>query len=173
VRIKSTLAITITIGLLAGSSLGVAAQDEADPMAPSTFTWELSDGEFGTDPETGLFVVVGRSEATDPRATGTWTQFEEGAAVEDDGRRYQVASGSIRLLNEGGAWVGTSRGLGTRLLPEGDDSVLTFKELSGEGGYEGLSMFIFHPSMDPEGRPVGFIVPSDVVLPFPEPPAAE
>ena len=46
-------------------------------------------------------------------------------------------------------------------------------ELVGEGGYEGLSMFMVTTITGDGPGTVGFIVPSDVVLPFPEPPAAE
>jgi hypothetical protein len=101
VRLKSTLITAVTIGLLAGSAVGVAAQDgSADPMAPSVFSG-LAEGdgppEFSEDPDTGLDRVVFPWGVTDSRASGTWTQLEDGARVEAGGSDYEVGSSSVRL----------------------------------------------------------------------------
>ena len=61
-KFRTPLVAAIAIGLLAGSAVGVAAQDEAaDPMASSTFTAEFGDGgppKISEDPDTGLTIVV-------------------------------------------------------------------------------------------------------------------
>ena len=70
--IKHNTISILAVGLLAGSAVGVAAQDEVDPMAPSTFTTEpIGEPEVTADPETGLGTLVAPYEATDPRASGT------------------------------------------------------------------------------------------------------
>ena len=172
---KRTRTISISIfalGLLAGSAVGVAAQDAGtDPLAPSAFSGEASvDGplEAYFDPETGRgVVVIGEFNMDDPRASGTLTQIEDGADIEFGGLHYGGHVSSIRIANDGGAWVGTKR------LVRGAGSVGIFNELVGEGGYEGLSLFIFETG-DSEGSvSKAFIVPSDIVLAMPPPPPAE
>ena len=178
--IKTTSISILAIGLLAGSAVGVAAQDEpADPMASSTFTAEFGDGgspEISTDPETGLdLVVISPFELADSRASGTWSQIEDFARVEDGGREYRAGGSSVRLANDGGAWVGTLRFMSSRGA-NGEGSVGAFTELVGEGGYEGLSLFMFETfDGDFEAGPVSnaFIVPTDMVPTMPPRPAAE
>jgi hypothetical protein len=177
VRLKSTLITAVTIGLLAGSAVGVAAQDgSADPMAPSVFSG-LAEGdgppEFSEDPDTGLDRVVFPWDVTDSRASGTWTQLEDGARVEAGVSDYEVGSSSVRLANDGGAWVGTARLVSSR-DPNGEGNVGVFTELVGEGGYEGLSLFMFETVVG-EGEVVSnaFIVPTDMVPAMPPPPPAE
>ena len=119
-----TISISIlTIGLLAGSAVGVAAQDEgaADPMAPSFFAveyvagdnFEFDEGTFeevapGLEREdgsvtTGLFV-----EADDPRASGEWTRIENKAFIEldetpDGPQVATIGARSVRVTNDSGS----------------------------------------------------------------------
>ena len=131
---KSGLATIFAIGLVAGSAVGVAAQDDEASMAPSSFTGGFTGGQpdFSTDPETGLTLVVIPFEATDSRASGTWTFLQDGASIEDDEARYQVFSNSVRVENDRGTWVGEQFGLQTRLLPDGDDHSAVLYEFAGE-----------------------------------------
>jgi hypothetical protein len=172
--LKPTLISAIAIGLLAGSAVGVAAQDEAaDPMAPSMFTAAVTGPpEPTTDPETGLTILVAPFESTDPRVSGTWMQVEDGAMFDvADGESVSVGRNAVRLVNDGGSWVGTHRGFIT-FPPDGErPGVAFFSELVGEGGYEGLSMFFVQSGLAGEPQEVGVIVPSDMVPSFPEPPA--
>ena len=175
--LKTTTISVLAIGLLAGSAVGVAAQEEADgPMAPNWFTWEfVVDGppEFSTDPATGLPVITVQVEATDERASGALTNLEDFAQSEDD-ERYRVGSTSQRLANDGGTWVGTSRFVaGATAGPSGNDVNGNFTELVGEGGYEGLTMYVFGLFEGLDELPVmrGFIVPTDLIPAMPEPPA--
>jgi hypothetical protein len=128
------------------------------------------------DPDTGLTrVVISPFGLTDPRASGTWTQIEDIADVEDGGVIYGAAGSSVRLANDGGAWVGTLRFMSSTDA-NGEGPVGAFAELVGEGGYEGLSLFIFETfDGDFEAGPASnaFIVPTDMVPAMPPPPAAE
>ncbi len=179
---QTTITSILALGLLVGSAVGVAAQNEAaDPMAPNWFDWEtLGDGppEFSEDPATGLPSVTVEVEATDSRASGTLTAIEDFRHDEGD-ERYRVGGTSMRLANDGGAWVGTSRFInGATAAPNGDDVAGGFTELNGEGDYEGLTLFlitVFSPLVElpEEGSTpkIGFIVPTAIVAPYPEPPA--
>ena len=171
--IKTTTISILALGLLAGSAVGVAAQDDAaNTMAPSVFTTSPVPGppEFSEDAATGLPVAVVEFTATDPRAAGMMTAIEDVSDIEADGRAYSVLSASVRLVNDGGTWVGTNRGINV----ESDDGAGGWAaEYTGEGGYEGLKMYTFRTFADlqDEGTWVGFIVPADVVPAIPELPA--
>ena len=178
-KLRSTTISILAVGLLVGSAVGVGAQDEAaDPTAPNWFTWQsVGDGppEFSEDPATGLPVITVQVEATDERASGTYTNLENFAQSEDD-ERYRVGSTSLRLVNDGGEWVGTQRFIaGATAGPNGNDVNGSFVEMTGEGGYEGLTLFVFSVFEGLDGPPVrmGFIVPTDVIPTMPEPLATE
>ena len=173
--LKPILIPLLAIGLLSGSAIGVAAQDDSvDLRAPATFEGSFGPQRFSADAVTGLPVTVSTFEATDPRASGTWTQFKGTWHVNLDRRtRYQVFGHSDRLVNVGGSWVGTTRAVVATELPDGGGRDGRFIEMTGEGGYEGLTMFIFSMSTDAEPTSLGFIVPVDELQPFPEPPSGE
>ena len=176
-RVKATVISVLAVGLLTGSAVGVAAQDEAaDPMAPNWFTWEAQ-GEgppdFSVDPATGLPVLTVEMAATDERVSGALTLLENFAQVEDDDR-YRVGSTSLRLVNDGGTWFGTQRFVGGATAgPNGNDVNGNFIEMTGEGAYDGLTAFVFNVFEGLQEPPVmrGFIVPSAVIPTMPEPPA--
>ena len=71
---------------------------------------------------------------------------------------------STRVENDGGAWVGTatvpSIGIGVAIGT-------AFWELVGEGGYEGLTMFLWGDFVHGPDLLLGIIVPSDSVPDFP------
>ena len=144
-------------------------------MAPNWFTWQpVEDGPPGIseDPATGLPVVTVQFDATDERASGMLTNLENFAHSEDD-ERYRVGSTSLRLVNDGGEWVGTSRFVaGANAGPDENDVSGSFIEMTGEDAYEGLSLFVFGV-VDGLGGPtnrMGFIVPTEVIPTMPEPP---
>ena len=74
--------------------------------------------------------------------------------------------------NEGGARVGMLRTVGVS-TPDDIVAIGSFTELVGEGGYEGLSPFMFE-TVDSEGELLfsAFIVPTDMLPAMPPPPAA-
>jgi len=173
--IKTIVVAILTAGLLAGSVVGVAAQDDGvDLKASATFEGSFGPQGFSYDEVTGLPVSVSTFEATDPRASGTWTQFKGSWHVTlDRGTRYQVFGYSDRLVNGGGSWVGTTRAVVATELPDGGGRDGRFIVMTGEGGYEGLTMFIFSISTGAEPASLGFIIPILEVQPLPEPPSAE
>ena len=159
--IKTTTISILAIGLLAGSAVGVAAQDEGAASDVSYFTWDTAGPpEFSEDPATGLPVVTVQIEATDERAGGTATTIEDGIIS------------AVRLVNDGGSWVGMGRGVNASDPEAGTGGRAWFTEYTGQDGYEGLTMYTFRVGFGGEPpESIGFIVPNELVPPFPELPA--
>ena len=137
--LKTSLMAAIAIGLLAGSSVGVAAQGE--PMAPAAVTGTITpwiEESAGTTSSVDAATVtngariVSTWEASDPRLSGTtsittnWKLFE--------GLRMLVEAANYSLDNEGGRWAGTATSLLGERFGETDTVVL-----HGEDAYEGLT----------------------------------
>jgi len=185
--VKTSLSAILAIGLLAGSAMGVAAQDEVG-AGPESATFDvylmfMDGGEVIVDEASGLVTLVDRSfRASDPRAAGRLTEVWAESDLTGDGLRSAYIKKGLRLVNAGGAWVGT----GVRLMVNEKDQRTKkqkrkgwgkaplgagggFMELTGEGGYEGLSMVV--TIRDDYG--VGVIVPTDAVPTQPEPPFPE
>jgi len=185
--IRTTTVSILTIGLLAGSAVGVAAQDEeaADPMAPAFFGVEYveSDVEFvdgryeevapGLERFDGEIVRGQLVEAEDPRASGEWSMVENiGVAFSEApaGSRSvaDVRARSVRLENEAGAWEGT--GWGASNAPEsptGARAVVIMNVLDGTGAYEGLTLFFANTA----DQTWGWIMPDSLLPAIPELPA--
>ena len=172
-RLRTITTSILAIGLLAGSSIGVAAQDEGAASGAAYFTWDTAGPpEFSTD-ENGRDVVTVAIEATDPRASGTATNLEDGGQVDDGGWGYNVLVSAVRLVNDGGSWVGMGRGANARDTDDEDAGGRAWlTEYAGEGGYEGLTMYTFRMGTGAEPpESIGFILPAELIPPFPEPPA--
>ena len=169
--IRTTTISILALGLLAGSAVGVTAQ-EADPMAPSTFTIQRAEEpQITTDPVTGATIAVGPVESTEQRASGTLTQVVALAPVDvADGDGGLVQRQAVQLLNDGGSWVGSSRGFLT-FPSDGPETVQFLSELVGEGDYEGLTLFLAETGDTENVRWLGVIVPTDAVPAVPELPA--
>ena len=168
--IKTTIIPILALGLLAGSAVGVAAQDE-DPMAPSTFTMQRVDEPRVTTDGTGARVVVGEWESTDPRASGTGTQVVVEAPVDvADGDGGLVQRMAVQFVNDGGSWVGDSRGFLT-FTSDGPPTVQFLGELVGEGAYEGLSLLFAEMGVADDVRIIGVIVPTGDIPAVPGLPA--
>jgi hypothetical protein len=110
--LKTTLVVAIAIGLLAGSAIGVAAQDEvAPPVAPGTFTADaVLQGEYvevGCDFSDGVESCRDECQmavdATDPRASGTLTY----GLNRDTHSGVSVRAGTVTIENDDGMWAGT------------------------------------------------------------------
>jgi hypothetical protein len=171
--LKPTLISILAIGLLAGSAVGVAAQD--DPMAPEKATGTVSplvEGPGarsspvgpGTLYEGRLFTHTW--DATDSRLSGEASMTANTIQYATDG--MEVGEGVWSLENDGGRWAGTGTLLG--LGPVAHAMVV----LHGEDGYEGLSAHVLiqfkNESRDVEdGTFSAGIFPADI----PEIPAAE
>jgi hypothetical protein len=152
--IKSWLSLMVATGLLAGSAVGVAAQDDADIVPPVEVTGKSAeDGCSSTDYE-GPFEDSGAHAAlytcstdtgslwafSDPRLNGTVTRINEAVTFElGDVSDVYIASTAFSIENDGGTWRERPR---TWLLPDG---IATFDwlpqevfVLEGSGDYEGL-----------------------------------
>ena len=168
--IRTTTISILALGLLAGSAVGVAAQDE-DPMAPSTFTMQLADDPVVNTDSAGKRTAVGPVESTDQRASGTLTQVAASAPVNvADGDGGEIHTDAVRLVNDGGSWLGSNRGFLT-FPSDGPPTVQFLGELVGEGGYEGLTLFFAQTGDAEDVRWLGVIVPTDEVPAVPELPA--
>jgi hypothetical protein len=167
---KTGLISILTVGLLAGSAVAVAAQ-EADSMVPSTFTMRFAgEPDVSTDPGTGATIVVGELESTDQRASGTRTEVVGGSTVPVDVAGGLIQQNAVRIVNDGGSWVGSSRGFMT-FPSDGPPTVQFVGELVGEGGYEGLSLFFAQTGDAEDVRVLGVIWPTDEVPAVPDLPA--
>ena len=173
--IRITAISILAVGLLAGSAAGVTAQEEAAASEASYFTWDTAGPpEFSLDSSTGLEIVSVPVEATDTRASGTLTDIANGGQVESDGWEYGVLISSLRLVNDGGSWVGTRRGMhAANFADESAGGIAWLDEYAGEGGYEGLTMYAFrvYTGAGEASQSVGLIVPTDAIPPVPELPA--
>jgi S-formylglutathione hydrolase FrmB len=148
---RSIIGGAIAIGLLAGSTVAVAAQGEADiePVEPVPFT-----ARFVPGPEVRAQTVEevdGRREhrdvawaptvtASDPRLEGTLTFSADEDRYEGESGTFTVGHGTYRIENAAGAWQGSQLYLEAS-APEFDAAVESFHGpvvLSGEGAYEGL-----------------------------------
>jgi hypothetical protein len=178
--IRTTTISILAVGLLAGSAVGVVAQDEeaTDPMAPATFGVM-----FDFPPETTREPIVtetplGESrrgeglvnlpfKAGDPRATGLFTNVNSQETLGN----IVASSSRVRIVNENGVWEGTGNGFSRLRMKQGEgppfNRAASIAILSGEGAYEGLTLVLtqtldhFH----------GYIIPTELLPPTPELPA--
>jgi hypothetical protein len=123
--LRSTLISILAIGLLAGSAVGVVAQDEAtDPAAPVEFTakWGFSPGCCST-----------LEPASDPRFVGDVDATFSADEYLVEGT-LRVASRAFHVENDEGAWRGVP--LPVLFFPDATASGAT-QAFVGEGGYAG------------------------------------
>jgi hypothetical protein len=157
---------------------GTAWGPPADPMAPAAFfytsetqgepNWGVEQTSAdGTVVEARGLETVESVEATDPRASGLMTTSQNRTQVEADGTGVQTQSLTMRLTNEGGSWSG----LGQVMLGFSDEIIemAGMTTLTGEGGYEGLTLFLSQGGDFLSQTAWGMIVPSDLVAPMPDP----
>jgi hypothetical protein len=176
------LAGTVILALLGGFSGAVVAQGDTDPMAPAHFTFTLEPTAepegIGGDSDSFEVEVRGIEEvelvaASDSRASGVLTTIGNVNALEVDGGGFVTAATSVRLANDGGAWSGTGRAV--HAVAEDGGFATVMNVLTGEGGYEGLTLIMSQYYDDDAQTRHGIIVPNDKMPPMPDPiePAAE
>jgi hypothetical protein len=180
--IKTTTISILALGLLAGSAVGVAAQDEeaADPMAPAVFKIGFAGApadvfdETVTETEQGLSVrntgaIDIPVEAGDARASGLFT----GPRNEEWAGRVGVVSAQLRITNDAGTWSGPATGVLRLKAPskrEGGPAFnrsTTIATLTGDGDYEGLTLIL----AETQDEWLGYIIPTELMPPVPELPA--
>ena len=164
--IRVTTISTLAVGLLAGSAVGVAAQDEAS-MEPAEVAGRATfvvDGGMVVEPamsETSGGIQVGDGmvvlhiwDTDDPRLNGEVTRTVN--FLFDSSFTNGIESSAMELTNDGGSWVGDEMGYGT--LSDGGG----FSALSGRGGYEGLTAHIVRGPNEGDGWDLkGIIFPSE------------
>jgi hypothetical protein len=178
--IKTTTISILAIGLLAGSAVGVAAQEEeAEPSTPAYVTWEVTgdptsveDGAFDEElgQMRGLVVYGAPVEASDPRLSGLYNYVVNGNGQKLSTPDYAlVESRSWRMENDGGAWTGTTTWVEVGPGTEGPPAMAAEAGiLIGEGGYEGL-IAIMHGDYG-EGNQGEAVILEVPVPPIPEVP---
>jgi hypothetical protein len=164
--IKTTTISILALGLLAGSAVGVAAQDEeaaAEPGTPARVTGTIDDtgNELVQEPtETvvdgvlevrGVIVEGDQFEMDDPRLTGTVT-LAVNVDVHKVGDFEDIVAGSfaLRLENEAGSWAGQGTSVGHNGAGMSQEEALGLDTwvLTGAGAYDGLSAILI---VDPGG----------------------
>ena len=147
-RASRTITISIVaLGLLAGSAVGVAAQDEEADASVTTVTgttmW-LNTVEESTETMTpdGISENVGgvnvfRFEASDPRLTGDATVTSNWVLIEDAESFGSLNADTYELSNDGGSWHGESTGFGSPGFGAGRTIILV-----GQDGYDGLTAYL-------------------------------
>lgn len=155
--IKTTTIFILAIGLLAGSAVGVAAQDEAAVAEVTSFTGVFSpDGEElpveGTEvtlPNGFIegkpgFAWLDRIESSDPRLAGAhsvianWVLDPNQWDPWSRGEQANVLISTIHeVTNDGGSWLGEGTSFHSTDLDIASE-VVTFV---GRDGYEGLTAY--------------------------------
>ncbi len=186
--VKTTTISILAIGLLAGSSVGVAAQGEEAAAEPSTpakvagtidtsgtaLVQEPTETEVDDHLEVRGAIVEGdRFEMNDPRLTGTVT-LAVNVDVHNVIGSVDVVAGSfaLRLENEAGSWSGqgTSVGYNGSGIPEEEMLGLDTWVLTGAGAYEGLSAILLVDATKDQ-PPVDGVIFAGEMPPAPELPA--
>ena len=151
--IRTTTISILALGLLAGSAVGVAAQDEEAAAGATSFTGTGTPVDF-FDGEEDVTVTLIRSHLADPEAAGF----------------TMLSAQAYELTNDAGSWLGEGTGLASDELGVARDTFV----LVGQDGYEGLTAYVI--SEDPGFT--GNITLSGLIFPsampeVPEPYAAE
>ena len=169
--VKTTTISILAVGLLAGSAVGVAAQDDEAAAGATSFTGSALGGPAidvettETDLGNGFTAVDGFTyrntwEASDERMTGdvigVVNQVIDPGALETGGLPDIIMSEAIELTNDGGSWLGEGSGFGSTDL----DVVKGMYTLVGQGGYEGLTAYVIAETVGREPALSGIIFPT-------------
>ena len=174
--IRTTTISILALGLLAGSAVGVVAQDEpsmdgAEVTGDAVFLAQITEGTIEEAPPlyAGDNVAARqRWSASDPRLDGVVTFTINWRADTDSGININAAT--YELTNDAGSWVGDARGYIGGTIGE-----VVSVALSGRDGYAGLSAIVVMESATTEANAwdlSGVIVPGELPE-VPAPYAAE
>jgi hypothetical protein len=173
--IKTTTISILAVGLLAGSTVGVAAQDEEAAAGTGTPIMVAGTMDDDASVQRSDTVIEGiRFEMDDPRLTGTATLATH--ATSDEGSDFKtsfVLGQAVRIANEDGWWSGEGTGVeywGGNENPEQGLRLDMWPELTGAGDYDGLSAYLIvdHSQNPPT---VEGVIYAGEPPPFPEVPA--
>jgi hypothetical protein len=182
VKVKSRLLLAVVAGMLAASTVGVAAQEEGPSFFEVTMNssgppTEPTPGESGPGWEgyLGLADADVAVDAGDPRASGLLDQVRNGTDMGLPTERVGIQRSAVRLVNDQGSWVG--EGTMTMRLEQGPPTHLAaLWRFEGEGAYDGLVLELhsFGSRVEsPQSIVWGVIYPAEAVPPAPEAIAAE
>ena len=188
--VKTTTISILAVGLLAGSAVGVVAQEEeatTEPTTPAKVSGTVGDEqpEILQEPtetvDDGMLEVRGviwegiTVEFDDPRLTGTMTGIlNEDVHKVSDFENVVLQAGQVRIDNDAGSWLGH----GTAVIHAGagmdDDEITDFDTwvFTGSGAYEGLTAYTLWDFTEDPTTVEGVIVAGEMP-PFPELPAEE
>ena len=172
---RAITGLAAILALTAAGSAVVIAEKAVDPMGPAYFTFSepdmepsMGDEEVVSTEFTAEFrgdVEAGYLEAADPRASGRVSFVTNGNQLEVEGGGVAVGAARMRLANDGDAWSGTSHGV--HFVAEGGGGT-EMAILTGEGGYEGLTLVMVQYADDDVRTRRGVIIPSDQMPPMPD-----
>ena len=176
-KVKSRLLLAVVAGMLAASTVGVAAQESESgasffevTMTPTVEPTEPTPGDSGPGWESRL----GRADADvavdagDARASGLLDQVRNETDMRLSEGTHYIARSAVRLVNDQGSWVG--EGTITARQPQGPPTHLAaLLRLEGEGAYEGLVLELHSPGLSEQMQEIwwGVIYPAEAI---PEPP---
>ena len=142
--LKTTLTVVAAAGLMAGSAVGVTAQDESRFSQGLVRILNYADFGVKTVPDDGSAaeelrgqVYEGIIESSDPRLEGTLTgtlNQDSHLMTPDMVQPLITQWGTERIENDGGAWECTWSGGEVSFM-----KVELMKWCVGEGGYEGYA----------------------------------
>lgn len=177
--IRTTTISILAIGLLAASAVGIAAQDEADPMAPAwvtgAITWAASCDDATTATEGGVYQERGhRCEprtvtSDDPRLSGTSAAIWNKDVHAIEGARGAIRSVTEDIRGDGRGWVCHA----PAVLDESAGFYATSIQGSdlftciGDGDNEGLMALLIFTTTSGQEAFEGLIFPGDLP-PVPE-----
>ena len=180
--IKTTTISILAAGLLAGSAVGVAAQDQSSGYFTGSIdesTATQIDGVFESGPPDtgrGMGFVGATVETDDERISGTLSQALNFDWSGPEPTLVHTGASLWRIENDGGAWVGH----GTEFSytddwtqwDEEDPSTWgptgNFVVLTGEGDYEGMTAMVTTQPSDVGVSSLSGVVFSGEVPPVPE-----
>ena len=147
--IRTTTISILAIGLLAGSAVGVAAQDEVATAEVSSFTGTGSEGlevlaegtlevnADGLNESVGV-AYVARFDSDDDRLTGDATITANWQFADPSDGLAQLAARTYEITNEGGSWLGKSHSF----IADDVGVQVEMAVLTGQDGYEGLTAYV-------------------------------
>ena len=154
--IRTTTISILALGLLAGSAVGVAAQDEEAAAGVTSFTATPSmEGEVAAEgtvvvlpngfTEGDGFTWLSSWEASDPRFTGNFSAVMNSVmdpdgfkAFETGGQPNELRSSTAVLSNDGGSWLGEGIAISSTDLGIATEAAI----FVGQDGYEGLTAYV-------------------------------
>ena len=165
-RCKRALVSVLALGLVAGATVGVAAQD--DPLEPASVTGTMTAPvrEDGGSPELiegfGMQrqgqVWTNEWDTMDPRLNGTFRVLITVNAY--SAQQMEVVNGVATLENDGGRWVGDFT-----MLDSGRAGTTGTLVLEGQDAYDGLTAYVV---LDPRESTIGAAIFPGEMPPIPE-----